>query len=72
VAEYAPYDAMPEFQEGFAARRERRYRNPYQGVPAQAWDRGLDAAARYASGADPRRLKSEPAAEPGWLGRLTK
>jgi hypothetical protein len=53
-AEYAPYDRFPEFEESFAAHAKRQYRNPYEGVPAQAWDRGLEAAARFADGDDPR------------------
>jgi hypothetical protein len=54
-ASYAPYDTMPAFDEGFRARAEGGFQNPYDGrkdiagqVAAQAWDRGLEAAARYA------------------------
>lgn len=51
AAEYAPYDRFSEFQEGATAYMERRYDNPYdgaaQGVKAQAWDRGLEAASRF-------------------------
>jgi hypothetical protein len=42
---------MREFNEGTSAYMERRYDNPYtdprDGVKAQAWDRGLEAASRY-------------------------
>jgi hypothetical protein len=42
---------MKEFAEGTSAYMERRYDNPYadtrDGVKAQAWDRGLEAASRY-------------------------
>lgn len=51
--EYRPYDSMPEFQEGFAAHSKRHRRNPYpSSVAAQAWDRGLKAATRYARALD--------------------
>ncbi len=52
-AEYAPYDTFPEFDEGFAAFADRNWSNPYpSSVAAQAWDRGLDAASRYARAID--------------------
>jgi hypothetical protein len=55
-AEYAPYDTFPEFEEGFAAHQKRQYRNPYpRSVAAQAWDRGLYTAARYARAMDAAR-----------------
>jgi hypothetical protein len=41
---------MPEFQEGFDAYQKRgAFRDdPYDGVKAQAWDRGANAAMLYA------------------------
>jgi hypothetical protein len=53
VASYAPYNTMEAFGEGFVAYQHRNYTNPYDGKPregvkAQAWDRGLEAASRYA------------------------
>ncbi len=48
IAEYAPYDRMPEFQEGFDAYERQQYDCPYDDVKAQAWDRGLEAAMRCA------------------------
>jgi hypothetical protein len=53
VASYAPYDTMEAFGEGFVAYQHGRYSNPYdgkrnEGCKAQAWDRGLEAASRYA------------------------
>ncbi|EJW11708.1 hypothetical protein A33M_2905 [Rhodovulum sp. PH10] len=54
AAEYAPYDTHEAFGEGFVAHQRGEYRNPYDGrtdgrgqVAAQAWDRGLECAARY-------------------------
>lgn len=57
-AEYAPYDTMPEFRVGFDSYQSGRFhRNPYDldSVAAQAWDRGLLAAARYARALDAAR-----------------
>jgi hypothetical protein len=48
AATYAPYHTMPAFQEGAEAYAKGRYDNPFQGVAAQAWDRGLEAAMRFA------------------------
>ena len=75
VAEYAPYDTLPAFGEGFVAHQSRKYQNPYdgqpaQGVAAQAWDRGLEAAARYARGDDPRNAVPDPRSAAGWLQRI--
>jgi hypothetical protein len=47
--EYAPYHTLPEFQEGFEAYARNDYDCPkydkdYKG---QAWDRGLECAARW-------------------------
>lgn len=52
VKEYAPYDTIEAFGEGFVAYEWRNYTNPYdgkrnEGCKAQAWDRGLEAASRY-------------------------
>jgi hypothetical protein len=43
--EYAPYDKLLSFLKGFDA-YGRTWDNPYEGVDAQAWDRGLECAAR--------------------------
>jgi hypothetical protein len=45
--EYRPYDQLPAFNEGLAAYTSHTYRNPYDGVSAQAWDRGLECAMRW-------------------------
>jgi hypothetical protein len=50
---YRPYETLPAFHQGFAAYRQHRFKNPYDGLPhksveAQAWDRGLECAARWA------------------------
>jgi hypothetical protein len=47
LAEYKPYCYYPEFHEGWIAYEAGNYNNPYQDVPAQAWDRGLEAAMRW-------------------------
>jgi hypothetical protein len=47
-ARHAPYHTMREFAEGFAAYQKACWMNPYIGVRAQAWDRGLDAAREVA------------------------
>jgi hypothetical protein len=65
VAEYRPYDTMDAFGEGFGAGQRRVYVNPYapstrqvttarDALNAQAWDRGCEAAGRYARALDPR------------------
>jgi hypothetical protein len=54
IESYEPYNSHPSckpyFNEGMAAYGKRIYDNPYDaansGVKAQAWDRGLEAAAR--------------------------
>src|SRR5712664_4265053 len=55
VADYRPYDTLEAFGEGFVAYKFGNYRNPYDGknelqaeVNAQAWDRGANAAMRFA------------------------
>jgi hypothetical protein len=48
VADYAPYETLAAFGEGFVAYQHGTYRNPYEGLNAQAWDRGANAAMRYA------------------------
>jgi hypothetical protein len=69
-AEYDGYERHPAFEEGYAAHGKHQYRNPYpSSVAAQTWGRGLEAAARYARGDDPRD-KPKPAAITGWLARL--
>jgi hypothetical protein len=71
--EYRPYDSMPEFQEGFDAYQKHRFaRDPYDGVKAQAWDRGANTAMLYARALahlDAHREDVEKAG-PGWLARL--
>jgi hypothetical protein len=51
AAEYAPYHTMKEFAEGYADYLEHRYQDRYrredQGLQAQAWDRGMEAAMRF-------------------------
>jgi hypothetical protein len=72
--EYRPYDTMPEFQEGFRAYQldGPHRRDPYDGVQAQAWDRGANAAMLYKRAlalldAPPENIN---AVQPGWLARL--
>jgi len=50
--DYRPYDSFPEFDEGFLDYQKSAHANPYEGKPseglkAQAWDRGAEAASRY-------------------------
>jgi hypothetical protein len=42
--QYEPYDAMPEFEEGFADYQKSQWNKDYKGVAAQAYDRGANAA----------------------------
>ncbi len=72
--EYRPYDTMPEFQEGFDAyQRDGAFRHdPYDGVKAQAWDRGANAAMLYKRAlalldAPPKDVEK---VQPGWLAQL--
>jgi hypothetical protein len=48
--DYRPYHQLPAFSEGITAYKEGRYNNPYtgpfDGVAAQAWDRGAEYAMR--------------------------
>jgi len=58
-SDYAPYDTLPAFTEGFNDYEAGKHRNPYdghikQGVQAQAWDRGANAAMRYRRATDQR------------------
>jgi hypothetical protein len=48
LAQYQPYDQLPEFHEGAKAYRAGNYSNPHDpnSVSAQAWDRGLEWAMR--------------------------
>jgi hypothetical protein len=43
-SDYAPYDTLPEFDEGVNAYSAQNYNNPHgaSSVAAQAWDRGLE------------------------------
>jgi hypothetical protein len=75
-AQYRPYDSMPEFEEGFKAYQldGPHRRDPYDGVKAQAWDRGANAAMLYARAMahlDAHKDDVEKAG-PGWLARLLK
>lgn len=76
--EYRPYDAMPEFDEGFRAYQidGPARRDPYyDGTRSQAWARGANAAMLYARALarlDARPAGDEPAAELGWLTRLIR
>jgi hypothetical protein len=72
--EFRPYDTMPEFDEGFAEYQKSgpRRRDPYDGVRAQAWDRGANAAMLYARAMahlDAHKEDVEKAG-PGWLADL--
>jgi len=60
-SDYAPYDTLPAFTEGFNDYERGVHRNPYDGlqggrsqVVAQAWDRGANAAMRYRRATDQR------------------
>ncbi len=72
--EYRPYDTMPEFQEGFDAyQRDGAFRrDPHEGVKAQAWDRGANAAMLYKRAL--ALLDAPPAdvekVQPFWLAQL--
>ena len=48
--DYAPYHTFPAFDQGIddymSGRFENPYRDPKQGVAAQAWDRGSEYAMR--------------------------
>jgi hypothetical protein len=74
--EYRPYDSMPEFDEGFRAYGMHRFshRDPYDGVKAQAWDRGANAAMLYERALahlDAHKEDIEKAG-PGWLAPLLR
>ena len=53
-SDYQPYDQFPEFNEGITAYMQGQHENPYgldpakpyDGVAAQAWDRGAEYASR--------------------------
>ena len=50
--DYRPYDTFPEFDDGFLDYQKSAHANPYEGklsegLKAQAWDRGAEAASRY-------------------------
>jgi hypothetical protein len=50
--EYAPYNTLAAFEAGFEAYARGDYRNPFDGQPhqgahAQAWERGIECAARW-------------------------
>lgn len=47
IAEYKPYDEMPEFKEGFIDYQCCLKPTPYEGVKAQAYDRGQECAMRW-------------------------
>jgi hypothetical protein len=72
--QYRPYDTMPEFEEGFRAYMldGPHRRDPYDGVQAQAWDRGANAAMLYkrALALLDVPLENIDKVQPGWLARL--
>jgi hypothetical protein len=74
--EYRPYDTMAEFQEGFDAyRQDGPHRlDPYDGVKAQAWDRGANAAMLYARAMAHLDAHKEDVEKsgPGWLATLLR
>jgi hypothetical protein len=75
-SQYRPYDSMPEFSEGMKAYHldGAHRRNPYDGVAAQAWDRGANAAMLYARALahlDAHKEDVEKAG-PGWLAHFLK
>ena len=45
---YRPYDTHEEFVRGFSAYQAGNFRNPHEtdGISAQAWDLGVEAAMR--------------------------
>jgi hypothetical protein len=74
--QFRPYDSMPEFEEGFRAYQldGPHRRDPYEGVKAQAWDRGANAAMLYARALahlDAHKEDVEKAG-PGWLATLLR
>jgi hypothetical protein len=51
--EYAPYHTLPAFTAGFRSYGTvYQERNPYDGMNAQAWDRGLECGMRVARWTD--------------------
>jgi hypothetical protein len=79
VATYRPYHVLAEFWQGFkACQRDSVLRcNPYrddEGVKAQAWDRGAEAAMQYQQALAHQAITPAEAdeAEPGWLVRLLR
>jgi hypothetical protein len=77
-AEYAPYNTMPAFTEGYRAYQldGQCRRNPHTDVAAQAWDRGASSAMLYQRAlahldAHPADRVPETASE-GWLARLIR
>jgi len=79
VATCRPYDVLDEFWQGFkVCQRDSVLRcNPYQddeGVKAQAWDRGANAAMQYQQ-ALARRASAQAEADevtPAWLVKLLR
>jgi hypothetical protein len=75
--QYRPYDSMPEFEEGYLAYTldGPRRRSPYNdGVKAQAFDRGANAAMLYARAMahlDAHKVDVEKAGS-GWLMQLLR
>jgi hypothetical protein len=52
---YAPYHNFAEFHIGWQDYLDRRYRNPYgDGVAAQGWDRGAEAAMKWEQAGKPK------------------
>jgi hypothetical protein len=50
--EYAPYNAMPEFWQGYQDYHSCIQRHVYDGVKGQAYDRGAEFAMRLCRGQD--------------------
>jgi hypothetical protein len=76
-AEYAPYDTMPEFQEGYRAYQlDGPHRlNPHGSSAAgQAWDRGANAAMLYRRALSllDNPPKDIDKVQPGWLAQLLR
>jgi hypothetical protein len=74
-AQYGPYDSMPEFEAGYRAYwRDGAHRcNPHNdGVAAQAWDRGANAAMLYGRAMAHLDAHKEDVEKAGssWLVRL--
>jgi hypothetical protein len=86
--DYAPYDTLPAFDEGYAAYHTNGAyrRNPYEAeragetrrealtreVSGQAWDRGANAAMLYAQAQHFLADPPPPYPQPAWLQRIIR